>query len=373
MRRIGIMMFLFGLVWARGVRADQVTLKNGDRLTGVILKSDGKVLVIKSDFAGEVTVEWDAITAVQSAAPLYLGLKDGQTIVGTVETSDGHLVVDTKNAGMVTAAKQDVVTVRNESEETAYNLEIDRLRNPRLTDFWSGMLDTGLSLTRGNSATVNYTLSAKAVRETSRDKITVYTTAIYGTNDNVSPGETIAHEIRGGIRGDVNVSDRWFAFGLTDFDSNALQHLDLENVVAGGLGYHMVKTQNTAFDLFGGAGYNQEYFSAYTLPNPTPPPPTTAFDAVTQRNATALLGEEFNTKLNGRTTLGEDFTLYPGIGGAGGYRFVFNSTASTKINRWLGWQVTFGDNYISNPPFGIKGNDLLLSTGLRLTFGGFTQ
>jgi hypothetical protein len=36
--------------------ADQVTLKNGDRLTGSITKSDGKTLVIKTDFAGDVTV-----------------------------------------------------------------------------------------------------------------------------------------------------------------------------------------------------------------------------------------------------------------------------------------------------------------------------
>ncbi len=67
------------------------------------------------------------------------------------------------------------------------------------------------------------------------------------------------------------------------------------------------------------------------------------------------------------------YTILVAIGGAGGYRFVFNSTASTKLKNWLGWQVTLGDNYISNPPFGIKGNDLLLSTGLRLTFGGITQ
>ena len=38
--------------------ADQVTLKNGDRLTGTIIKSDGKSLVIKTEFAGEVTVDW---------------------------------------------------------------------------------------------------------------------------------------------------------------------------------------------------------------------------------------------------------------------------------------------------------------------------
>ncbi len=35
--------------------ADQVTLKNGDRLTGTVVKSDGKTLVIHTDAAGDVT------------------------------------------------------------------------------------------------------------------------------------------------------------------------------------------------------------------------------------------------------------------------------------------------------------------------------
>jgi hypothetical protein len=44
-------------------------------------------------------------------------------------------------------------------------------------------------------------------------------------------------------------------------------------------------------------------------------------------------------------------------------------TASTKLKNWLGWQITSSDRYITNPPIELKGNDQLLSTGLRLSFG----
>ena len=37
--------------------ADQIVLKNGDRLTGTIEKSDDKTLLIKTEFAGEVSVQ----------------------------------------------------------------------------------------------------------------------------------------------------------------------------------------------------------------------------------------------------------------------------------------------------------------------------
>jgi hypothetical protein len=90
---------------------------------------------------------------------------------------------------------------------------------------------------------------------------------------------------------------------------------------------------------------------------------------VTQRNAEANLGEEFDTKLGGRSTFSETFNYFPNISGPSGYRYTFNSVLSTAISKWLGWQFSLSDNFISNPPGGIKKNDLLLSTGLRLTFG----
>jgi YD repeat-containing protein len=349
--------------------ADQVSLKNGDRMTGAIVKSDAKTLVLKTEAAGEVTFQWSAIDAITSTQPLHVGLAGGQMVVGPVVTKDGQIQVTTQTAGVVTAAKDSVQVIRSDSEEASYDAAMERLQHPHLGDFWSGTLDTGLSLTRGNSATLSYTLAGRAVRQTDRDKITVYTSAVYGKNDTTTPSQVIAHQITGGVRADINFRARWFAFAATDFNSNALQNLNLQNVIDGGIGGHVIKTKNTQFDVFAGAGYNQEFFGAYTLPNPTPPPATTLFPAVTQRNAEANVGETFSKKLGSRSTFTETFNYFPNLSGPSGYRYTFNTVLSTAISRWLGWQFSLNDNFISNPPTGIKGNDLLLSTGLRLTFG----
>jgi hypothetical protein len=349
--------------------ADQVSLKNGDRLTGTIVKSDAKTLVLKTEAAGDVTFQWSAIDAITSTQPLHVGLAGGQMVVGPVATKDGQIQVTTTTAGVVTAAKDSVQVIRSDSEEAAYDAAMDRLQHPHLGDFWSGALDTGLSVTRGNSATLAYNLAARAVRQTDRDKITVYTAAVYGKNDTTSPSQVIAHQITGGVRADNNFRPRWFAFAATDFNSNALQNLDLQNVIDGGVGGHVIKTKNTQFDVFAGAGYNQEFFGAYSLPNPTPPPPTTLLPAVTQRNAEAIVGEAFSTKLGSRSTFSETFNYFPNLSGPSGYRYTFNTVLSTAISRWLGWQFSLNDNFLSNTPTGIKRNDLILSTGLRLAFG----
>jgi putative salt-induced outer membrane protein YdiY len=277
--------------------------------------------------------------------------------------------VTTQSAGVVTAAKDAVVVIRSDSEESAYDAAMERLQHPHLGDFWSGTLDTGLSLTRGNSATLAFTLAGRAVRQTDRDKITAYITAVYGKNDTTVPSQVIAHQITGGVRADINFRPKWFAFAATDFNSNALQHLDLQNVVDGGIGRHLIKTKNQQFDVFAGAGYNQQFFAPYILANPAPPPATLAFAAVTQRNAEGNAGEEFDTKLGGRSTFSETFNYFPNLSGPSGYRYTFNTVLSTAISKWLGWQFSLSDNYLSNVPIGIKKNDLLLSTGLRVTFG----
>src|SRR6185436_1422563 len=94
--------------------ADQVTLKNGDRLSGAIQKNDGKNLTLKSELAGVVTIPWDAVTAV-SAPQLYIGLTGGKTVVGAVSTSpDGvNLEIATKESGTVIADKHAVQFMRS--------------------------------------------------------------------------------------------------------------------------------------------------------------------------------------------------------------------------------------------------------------------
>jgi putative salt-induced outer membrane protein len=171
------------------------------------------------------------------------------------------------------------------------------------------LLDTGLSVTRGNSATLSYNLSAKAVRATTRDKISAYATAVYASDDTSPPGRTTAHAIRGGLRGDFNVSEKRFVFGFTDFEYDEFQDLYLRNVLGGGLGYHVIKTRNTDFDVLGGGDYEQEFFAA----DPAFP------NGLTRKTGEIVMGEEFETKLNGRTTVSEKFSLYPNVSNTGDF------------------------------------------------------
>ncbi len=332
--------------------ADQVTMKNGDRLTGAIVKYDGKNLVIKSELAGPVTIPWDAITAVSSSVPLNVELKGGQHVVGTVTTADANLQIATANAGTVAAARDTVTSIRSKEEQEAYQAEIDRYRNPRLIDLWSGGLDLGYATSRGNASTDTFTLHAAATRATSRDKIGVNYTSIFAASDVNDKRTTSANAKRGGISYELNVRPRLFVFGSVDLETDQFQSLDLRFVPAGGLGYHVTKSEKTNFDVLFGMAANREFFST----------------GLNRSSAEVVLGEEFVRKFSGVTSLHEKLVFYPNMSSGGEFRMNFDTSMVTAIRKWFAWQFSVSDRYLSNPLAGRKSNDVLFTTGLRVTF-----
>jgi len=43
-------------------------------------------------------------------------------------------------------------------------------------------------------------------------------------------------------------------------------------------------------------------------------------------------------------------------------------SAVTATKKWLGWHISFTDNYLSDPVLGRLPNDYILSTGFQLAF-----
>lgn len=340
---------LAGAAWG----ADQVTMKNGDRLSGTVTKSDTKGLVIKTEFAGEVTISWDAITAITSSSQLHVNLKDGQTLVGTVTTpQEGRLAVATKETGTVTTTKDAVTAIRSDAEQQTYDAEVERLRNPRLIDLWTGTLDLGYANTHGNANTSTFSLSGNAARATTRDKISVYYTSVFSSSNASGTQLTTANAKRGGIAYNLNVSKEWFVFGSVDLESDQFQSLDLRFVPAGGGGYHAIANLDTTLDFNLGASADREFFNT----------------GLNRTSAALVAGEELNQKLNKITTLHEKLMFYPDVSSPGDYRVNFDLSAVTTLRKWLSWQLTASDRFLSNPLAGRKTNDILFTTGFRLTF-----
>jgi putative salt-induced outer membrane protein YdiY len=346
MRSLKLLALVFGFVLCGSVFADQIVLKNGDRLTGAITKFDGTSLTIKTEFTGDVTAQWSAVQEVTSTQPLHV-VTQGKTVVGPVSTTDTNLVVATPN-GAVNIAKADITALRSDSEQSAY----EKALHPPLTQGWAGGANVGFAVTRGNSETKNLNLAFNADRKTGKDDISLYANSVYATNDAPKAVPSVsANTIQAGARYSRNFSKRLFAFGSGDFQTDALQELNLRSVLGGGIGFHLINTPKTTLDLLAGVVYTRENYTTFN------------------RNFAALdLGEELSRKLGASTLLTEKLYFFPDMNDTSQYRGTFNFGTVTKLSKWLGWQNAFGDIYVTNPPVGAKKNDLVITTGLNVSF-----
>ncbi len=332
------------------------------RLTGSLVKSDGKTVVLKTDYAGDVTLKFDAIRDITTTGDVTVGLSGGKTVVGPVSTSGDNIIVTTKTAGPVEAPKSSVSLLRSPAEQAAYEKSL----HPGLMEGWNGGVNVGFALTRGNSETKNLNIAFQAARKGFHDKLSLYTNSVYASNDLSSANpHTTANAIGGGARYDRDLDNlRAFGFVNADFYHDSLQNLDLRSLIGGGLGMHAVKRERTTLDLFAGANYTHEHYSAFL--NPAPPP--TDIAAVIHNLAAATVGDEFTHKLGKTSVFTQNWYFFPNLSDTGEYRTTLNLGFVTKLNKWLGWQNSFGDIYVSNPPTSKKKNDLLLSTGLNFSF-----
>jgi len=343
--------------------ADQITLKNGDHLTGKIVKSDAKTLVLHTEFAGDVTIQFAAIVQITTDQELHVNMKGGKSAVGMVTTSDGKLEIATKSSGTVETPKEEVTVIRSDAEQTAY----DKSLHPTLTHGWTGGTNIGFSLARGNSETENLALAFNAAHPTLKDKISLSASSIYTTNQLATPS-TVANVVTGGFRYDRNINPRTFVFVGADFMSNQLQFLDLRAVYDGGLGLHAVKTDKTVLDFLAGGNYTHETYSNGPSVMPPTTPPTFTSYGKTDKFGALTLGEELTQKLGASTVVTQKLYFYPDLSDTSQYRGTFNFGTVTKISKWLGWQNQFADVYVTNPPSTAKKNDVIFTTGLNIAF-----
>lgn len=353
-----VLLWVFLLLAAFALNAEQVSLKNGDRLSGAIVSMDGKKLVLKTTYAGDVPIDWAEVSDFSSDKDSLVVTKaDKQLVSGTV-TSEGSNILVATAQGVQTVPRAEVATMRSPADQAAYEKSL----HPGMLEGWTGGGNFGFALARGNSETTNLALGFNAERKTTKDAWIVNAASVYSTDEKL--GVTTANTFGGLIRYDRNISKRWFVYGLFSGMYDELQQLNYRFLPGAGLGFHAIATDRTILDLLGGFGYTRESY----------------YNGTTNNLATATLGDELAYKITKTTTFTQNLYYLPSLNqpnyvpGPGqshpdNYRANFSAGIATKLNGYLTANANFLDQYVSQPVPGNKKNNVILTTGLGLTFG----
>jgi putative salt-induced outer membrane protein YdiY len=330
--------------------ADQIVMKNGDRVTGSIVKKDEKTLTIKSEHFGLVTLPWDQVTSVTADKPVNVTLTGGQTVQGTLAPA-GDKVEVTAGGTKQTVAPADIAAIRDEAEQKAYL----RMLKPGWGDLWTINANLNIAGTSGNAQAATITTPVNAVRVTRTDKTTAYFNFIKASATVNRVSEATAEAARGGVSYSRNIHPKLFLTAFNDYEYDRFQSLDLRVVVGGGLGYIAWKGENGRLDLVGGASYNREQFAPLLMP-----------DGLTRKSAEIYWGDDFNYKLSTRMSLVQSYRMFNNMSNTGELRQNADISLTTALTKWLTWNVALSDRYLSNPLPGRKKNDFLYTMGLGI-------
>lgn len=194
--------------------ADTIRMKNGDVLTGSVVRLDDKGLVLDTDYADEVTIDPEDIESMVTEEEFVVRWEDGSERVGRIEVSDGGAtqVVDppesagnkrmladnqeeaaaaTEAARQAAAKKAPGATVDAESE----SLDLDRVASMKKVEpyyRYSGNINAGINVSRGNTDTTDIHVDGEIAPSFGRNTI------LFGgqLNKSEASGETTASNWR---------------------------------------------------------------------------------------------------------------------------------------------------------------------------------
>jgi putative salt-induced outer membrane protein len=305
--------------------AEEVVLKNGDRLTGRIVERSEEMLTIETEYAGTITIKAEHIKDVlKPAAPV--------TSATTVETPAQKTSADAK------------------PQPNTLSLFGGRMMG--LTDGWEGNANIGFSFSAGNTRTSTLTTGIRAVKTGGIDKLTVYTRSQWHTNRNNGSLQTTQNAVWGGARYDRDLTDKQFGFISYDFERDRPKKLYFRSVFGGGTGYHAVKNDRTELDVLVGGAWNRTWQQGANSDTPE-----------------ALAGAALKHKFHDRLKLQNSISFFQNVTDRNEYRLIFDATISADITKRIGWHVTVGDRFNNDPSANAKKNDVLFTTGLRWNFG----
>jgi putative salt-induced outer membrane protein YdiY len=227
---------------------DTVKLKNGDTLTGTVVSVLGGKVVLKTEAAGDVTIDAAQVESLSTDQAIQVALPGGATFSGRAAmASGGTITVDADGIGPQTVALTAV--------------EINKPAAPDRK--WTGAIVGAATWTRGNTYTNQMSLDMSAVNRGEIDRITFDAWYRASRQKDQSTGVTSTSERRvgGGLKYDHFMGEKAYWYAQMTAEKNAIAALDLRFVAGGGLGWQFIETDATNLSAEAGASWFSENYS----------------------------------------------------------------------------------------------------------------
>ncbi len=227
--------------------ADDVFLKNGNRLSGTIVSmTDGK-LILETDYAGKLAIDWQKVERVASEAPVTVLMDDGTVLKGAPQpgSSADRLVLSSETAGGAVSVQPARIKAINPPVEPAVKV--------------NGQVNFGFLKTTGNTDKQNIHGAGEVVARTKVNRLTAGAAYNRAEDD----GDKSEDNALGHLKYDHFLTEKlyWYLNGLVLTDD--FKDINLRTTVGTGVGYQVFESEVMGLSFEAGPSYvNTDYDEA---------------------------------------------------------------------------------------------------------------
>lgn len=227
--------------------AAQVTLTNGDRLTGEIVAMADGMLVLKTRYAGEVKIHWVDVQGLTSDTAISVMLPDRTLISGPISSPvPGQLQVESAEVGTSAPIALAGIRYLNPSPQV---LGV----SPEI----SGRANLGVSVAQGNTKTQRVHADTETVIRYRQSRYTLG--AVF--NQAADDGSQTEYNVLGYGKYDYFIGKKTYLYANALFNKDKYQDLALRTTLGLGAGYQFWDTPQRSLSLEGGFSYiNDDYY-----------------------------------------------------------------------------------------------------------------
>ena len=299
-------------------KTDIVTLPNGDRITGEIVRLERGRLEFKTDDAGTLYLEWDKISSVVAKRLFEVMTSDGRTFLGNLGPADVRFIAVVGPQTSESLPMPDVTLI-----------------TPIGRSFWrklDGSFDAGFNYTRSSSV-AQLNVNSDTIYRKPASQVRVTASLTQTAKDDGSGRDD---------RGYVEMSylrypwRRWFVTAVGRFETNESLGLTLRSQIGAVVGPRLINSNRAQMSVGGGIVLNNEQ----------------GVDVEATQNIEALLVYRwsFFTYDRPKTNLDLSVQYYPSLSNAGRQRLQLDAGAKREFWKDLFLALTVYNTFDSRPP-----------------------
>ncbi len=299
-------------------KADVVELENGSKIVGQVLKIGNGQLVVKTDFAGSITIDLARIVLFRTEAPMHLHFPGGYRVSGKITYTKEQTRIDqTGGDSFISAAPP----------EHAWP---EGARDP-MGRHWSYEAGFDVAGKTGNAERVSAGGRVSAKLQGPDDRLLLYMRYAYAKDDSVESDNSIV----GGIDFESYFREKHSWYARVELEYDRIRKIDLRTTAATGYGYFFLKKPHHS--LRGRAGLMIRREERRDQPAAS----TLGLD----------LGISHGYRFDNAWTISTDVTYTPSVEDYRNYRIWHESLFEIPLVASEMWKLQLGvtNDYISRP------------------------